>query len=94
MTDDLTARCLAEIDRREAWLNRMHPAYGACERAYLAAFRAIVAEHEPVTVHLSEDEQRTHCSRCVKSGRRDPPRPYGWPCPSYAEIATALGVEP
>jgi len=84
VTDDLTARCLAEIDRREAWLNRMHPAYGACERAYLAAFRTILDLHERYVVAERHVSPGTYCIHDDDA----------WPCQTVRAVATALGGEP
>jgi len=78
MTDDLTARCLAEIDRRiDAgwWMGS-----GNSERGYLAAFRAILAEHRP---YAWNDDP--NCGRCERKA---------WPCTTVRLIATALEIEP
>ncbi|MBN9607836.1 MAG: hypothetical protein J0I11_00780 [Actinobacteria bacterium] len=79
MTTDLTARLLAEIERREA-ANQTDTGTGDIVRAsaivaYLAALRGVVGLHR---------NAGGGCHECE----------YDWPCDTVRAVATALDVTP
>lgn len=82
MSDTLTARLLAEIERREG-INGPHGNYGHGPfvdemAAYLAALRKIVKRHS---------ERGGDCSECGDMT-------VLWPCPTITAVAEALDVTP
>ncbi len=85
MNADLTARCLAEIDRRleSATDLGFRPEHHR-DWPYLAAFRAILDLHKRYVVAERHVSPGTYCIHDDDA----------WPCQTVRAVATALGVEP
>lgn len=85
MTDDLTARCLAEINRRLGGATDLgfRPEHHR-DWPYLAAFRAILDLHKRYVVPANLADAGAYCNHDDDA----------WPCQTVRAVATALGVEP